>query len=131
MPIQKVNLAEKFSAFSEHWNPKIVGTINDSLVKLVKFKGEFLWHHHENEDELFLVVSGRLRMKLRDPGDGEREIVLDPGEFLIVPRGVEHCPRADAESNGGECQVVLVEPDTTVNTGNVRSERTRLELQRI
>jgi mannose-6-phosphate isomerase-like protein (cupin superfamily) len=113
--IEKVNLAQKFSLFSEHWKPKIVGTVNDFHVKLVKLQGEFVWHHHEGEDELFLVVGGRLRIRLRDQDD----IVLDEGEFVIIPRGVEHLPVADQE-----CQVVLFEPATTVNTGNVESNRT-------
>ncbi|HXE76205.1 MAG TPA: cupin domain-containing protein [Candidatus Xenobia bacterium] len=119
--MEKVNLAEKFARFSEHWKPKIVGEVNDSYVKLVKFKGEFVWHHHENEDEMFLVVRGALRMKLRD-----REITLDPGEFVIIPRGVEHLPVADEE-----VEVVLFEPRTTLNTGNVQNERTLPVLERI
>jgi mannose-6-phosphate isomerase-like protein (cupin superfamily) len=121
MRVQKVNLAEKFTQFSEHWSPKIAGEVNDSLVKLVKFKGEFVWHHHEAEDEMFLVVKGRLRMRFRD-GD----LVLEPGEFCIVPRGVEHMPVADEEVH-----VVLFEPRSTLNTGNVRNERTLEQLQRV
>lgn len=119
--IEKVNLTEKLAQFSEHWKPKIVGEVNDAYVKLVKFKGEFVWHHHENEDEMFLVVQGRLRMKLRD-----REIALNPGEFVIIPRGVEHLPVAD-----DEVHVVLFEPRTTLNTGNVQNERTLPVLERI
>jgi len=119
--VQKVNLADTFAAFDERWRPKIVAELNDSYVKVVKLEGEFVWHHHDEEDELFLVVSGRLRMKLRD-GD----VVLEPGELLVVPRGVEHCPVAE-----GETHVVLVEPTTVVNTGNVRNERTVEELERI
>ncbi len=119
--IEKVNLSEKLAQFSEHWKPKIVGEVNESYVKLVKFKGEFVWHHHENEDEMFLVVRGRLRMKLRD-----RELTLNPGEFVIIPRGVEHLPVAD-----GEVHVVLFEPRTTLNTGNVQNERTLPVLERI
>ena len=111
---KKVNLAEKFSLFQEYWRPKIVGELNDAYVKLVKLKGEFVWHHHENEDELFLVVKGRLVIKLRDG-----EIVLNEGEFVVIPRGVEHCPVAE-----DEVQVVLLEPKTTLNTGDVRNERT-------
>ena len=117
-----VNLAEKFSRFSDYWSPKIVGEINDMHVKLVKLSGEFVWHHHEQEDELFLVVKGRLRMQLRD---GDREI--GPGEFIIVPRGTEHCPLALTD----EVHVVLLEPKTTLNTGNVSSERTVVKLERI
>ncbi len=118
---EKVNLAQKFSLFSEHWQPKIAGEVNEAYVKLVKFTGEFLWHHHENEDELFLVVQGRMRMKLRT-GD----VVVDPGEFIIIPRGVEHMPVAEAE-----CHVVLIEPKSTLNTGNVTSERTVPVLEKI
>src|SRR6266436_9703487 len=97
---EKVNLAEKFAGFSDHWSPKIAGELNDSYVKLVKFQGEFVWHHHENEDELFLVVKGRMLMRFR-----EREVCVDEGEFIIVPRGVEHMPVAPEE-----VQVVLLEP---------------------
>ena len=115
MRIDKANLADKFSHFSDQWSPKIAGEVNDTYIKLVKFKGEFVWHHHEAEDELFLVVAGRLRMQLRD---GDRD--LGPGELIIVPRGVEHCPRALTD----EVHVVLLEPKTTVNTGNVEDART-------
>ncbi len=124
MPVQTVNLAEKFTRFSEPWSPKIAGEINDTYVKLVKFTGEFVWHHHEQEDELFLVVKGTMRMKLRDPQ--ERELLVGPGEFVIVPRGTEHCPVADEEAH-----VVLLEPKTTLNTGNVTNERTLPELERV
>ncbi len=113
--MEVVNLAEKLSRFAEHWSPQIVGEINDMQVKLVKLKGEFVWHHHEREDELFLVLAGRLRMRLRD---GDRE--LGPGELLVVPRGVEHCPVALTD----EVHVLLLEPSTTLNTGNVVNERT-------
>ena len=109
-----VNLAEKFSAIEQHWQPRIVGEINDSHVKLVKLKGEFVWHHHELEDELFLVIKGELTMRLR-----EGDLKLGEGAFLIVPRGVEHCPYAEEE-----VQVLLLEPKTTLNTGNVQNERT-------
>jgi len=112
--VQKVNIADQLERFSEAWSPRIVGELNGQHVKLVKLKGEFVWHHHEEEDELFLVVQGRLRMRLRD-----RDIDLDPGEFLIVPRGVEHLPVADEEVH-----VLLFEPVSTLNTGNVRNERT-------
>jgi mannose-6-phosphate isomerase-like protein (cupin superfamily) len=120
-----VNLAEKFASFGDYWSPKVVGEVNDSLVKLVKLSGEFLWHHHEQEDELFLVVRGKLRMKVRD-NDGEREIKLNPGEFVIVPRGTEHLPIADEEVH-----VLLLEPKSTLNTGNVVNERTIEHLQRL
>jgi len=112
--MEKVNLADKFDLFQEYWSPKIAGELNDSYLKLVKVKGEFVWHHHEAEDELFLVVRGRLVIKLRD-----RDIVLNEGEFVIIPRGVEHCPVAEEE-----VQVLLLEPKSTVNTGDVESERT-------
>ena len=119
--IDKVNLAEKLAAFDEPWSPKIVAELNDSYVKVVKFDGEFVWHHHDDEDELFLVVSGRMRMQFRD-GD----VVVEPGELIVVPRGVEHCPLAE-----GDCHVVLIEPKTTLNTGNVLNERTVAEVERI
>lgn len=109
-----VNLTEKLSQFTEQWSPKIVGEVNDSYVKLVKFTGEFVWHHHDREDEMFLVLKGRLLMKLRD-GD----LTVGPGEFVIVPRGVEHMPVAEAETH-----VLLFEPRSTLNTGNVVNERT-------
>ena len=112
--MKKVNIAEQLGRFSEAWSPRIVGELNGQYVKLVKLKGEFVWHHHEEEDELFLVVQGRLRMRLRD-----REIAIGAGEFLIVPRGVEHLPVADEEVH-----VLLFEPAGTLNTGNVRNERT-------
>lgn len=117
-----VNLTEKFARFSDYWSPKIAGQINDMYVKLVKLKGEFVWHHHGQEDELFLVIKGRLRMQLRN---GDREI--GPGEFIIVPRGTEHCPVTLSD----EVHVVLLEPKSTLNTGNVVNERTISELDRI
>ncbi len=123
--MDKVNLAQKFSLFNEQYKPKIVGEINDTYVKLAKLQGDFMWHHHDVEDELFLVVKGELRMKVRDDG-GEREIVIHPGEFIIIPHGVEHFPTTDVETH-----VMLLEPKTTLNTGNVQNERTQPELQRI
>jgi mannose-6-phosphate isomerase-like protein (cupin superfamily) len=120
-----VNLTQKLSSFSDFWSPKIAGELNDSYVKLVKMTGEFLWHNHEHEDELFLVLKGVLRMKLRDNG-AEREEIVREGEFIIVPRGVEHTPIADHEVH-----VMLLEPKSTLNTGNVRNERTREQLGRI
>jgi mannose-6-phosphate isomerase-like protein (cupin superfamily) len=117
----KVNLAEAFARFGDHWSPKIVGEINDSHVKLVKLQGEFVWHHHDIEDELFLVLRGRLQTRFRD-----RDVWLDPGEFIIVPQGVEHMPAAPEE-----CEVLLLEPKTTLNTGNVVNERTVAELERL
>ena len=119
--MQKVNLAQKLSQFKDYWSPKVVGEINDSYVKLVKFKGEFVWHQHETEDELFLVVKGRLLIKLRD-----QDIFLEEGEFVIIPRGVEHLPIAEEEAH-----ILLLEPKTTLNTGNVENERTVVDLERI
>ena len=119
--IEKVNLAEKLARFSDTWSPKIVGEINDAYVKLVKLKGEFVWHHHAGEEEMFLVIKGRLLMRLRD-----RDLYIEEGEFVIIPRGVEHLPVAD-----DECHVLLLEPKTTLNTGDVTNERTVAELERI
>jgi len=112
--MDKVNLAEKFGRIHEYWSPKVVGEQNGAHVKLAKLKGEFVWHRHEAEDELFFVVKGSLCIKLRDG-----ELWLEPGEFAIVPKGVEHCPVAEEEVH-----VMLIEPTTTVNTGNVRNART-------
>jgi mannose-6-phosphate isomerase-like protein (cupin superfamily) len=110
-----VNLADALSRITETWSPRIVGAVNDVHVKLVKLQGEFVWHAHEAEDELFLVLKGRLRLRFRD-----REAIVEPGEFIIVPRGVEHCPVADHEVH-----VLLLEPAATINTGNAGGERTR------
>ena len=123
--MEKVNLAQKFSLFAEPYQPRIIGELNDSYVKAVKVKGDFLWHHHDNEDELFFVVKGLLRMRVRENGS-ERELTIQPGEFIIIPRGVEHLPSADEETH-----VVLLEPRTTLNTGNVESARTLRKLERI
>ena len=112
--IRTVNLADTFARFQDHWKPKIVGDVNDAHVKLVKLKGEFVWHHHDQEDELFLVVKGRLVLKLRD-----RDLVLGPGELAIIPHGVEHLPVADEETH-----VLLIEPRDTPNTGDAGGERT-------
>lgn len=119
--MDKVNLAEKFSRFAEHWSPKVVGELNGQQVKLAKLLGEFDWHHHEREDELFLVVKGRLLLRLRD-----RDVTLEEGEFFIVPAGVEHQPVAEAEAH-----VLLFEPATTLNTGNLRNERTHDRLDHL
>ena len=119
--IRKVNLSEKFGLFHDHWSPKITGELNDSYVKLVKLQGEFVWHHHESEDELFLVIKGKLTIKLRDGA-----VELGPGEFAIIPKGVEHLPVAEEEVH-----VLLLEPKSTLNTGNVRNERTVAELARV
>jgi len=119
--MEKVNLRDKLDLFKEQWSPKIVGELNDQQVKLVKFRGPFVWHHHDHEDELFLVVKGRFRMEFRD-----RDLWLEEGEFLVVPRGVQHRPVADEEAH-----VLLFEPASTLNTGNVRNERTREQLETI
>jgi len=119
--VETINLKEKFSTFSDHWNQRLVGEINDCAVKIVKIKGEFIWHHHDVEDELFLVVQGVLRMKFRD-----HEAIVRTGELVIVPRGVEHCPVADEEAH-----IVLIEPKSTLNTGNIVNERTVAQLERI
>ncbi len=119
--IEVVNLRDKFAKFTDHWRSRVVGELNDTFVKLVKIKGEFIWHHHEEEDELFFIAKGRLLMKFRD-----RDVWINEGEFLIVPRGVEHCPVAPEEVH-----VMLIEPKSTVNTGNVVSERTVTEFERI
>jgi mannose-6-phosphate isomerase-like protein (cupin superfamily) len=123
--MQKINLAEKLSLFNAYWKPHVAGELNGQLVKLVKFQGPFTWHHHENEDELFLVVKGRFRMDFRDDR-GDREVWIEEGELIIVPRGVEHCPVAEEE-----CHVLLFEPASTMNTGNVENEFTAKTLQRI
>ncbi len=119
--MEAVNLNEKLSKIKEYWSPKIIGELNDSYVKVVKLTGEFVWHHHDNEDELFLVVKGRLLMRFRD-----RDVEVSPGEFIIVPKGVEHLPVAHEEVH-----IVLFEPKTTLNTGNVRNERTHAKLERL
>lgn len=117
--IRAVNLAEKFAAIGDHWYPRLAGELNGQHVRLVKFQGEFVWHRHEREDELFLVVEGEFDMRLRE-GGVERSERVRKGEFIVIPRGVEHCPVAERE-----VQVLLFEPAETLNTGNVRNERTR------
>jgi mannose-6-phosphate isomerase-like protein (cupin superfamily) len=119
--METVNLKEKFGLFSDYCNPRVIGAVNDCHVKAVKLKGEFIWHHHDSEDELFLVVKGTLRMKFR-----EHEAVVREGEFVIVPRGVEHCPVAD-----DEVHILLIEPKSTLNTGNIQNERTVAQLEHI
>lgn len=123
--MDKVSLVQKLSLFTDHYSPKIVGEVNDSYVKLVKLQGDFLWHHHDHEDELFFVVKGALRMRVREDSI-EREYRVNPGEFIIIPRGIEHFPSAEEETH-----IMLLEPKTTLNTGNVTSERTMADLQRI
>jgi mannose-6-phosphate isomerase-like protein (cupin superfamily) len=121
MSVKKVSIGEKFALFDERWKPKIVGELNGQHVKLVKLLGEFVWHHHDDEDELFLVVKGRFRMEFRDTN-----VWIEEGEFIVVPRGVEHRPVAEKEAH-----VLLFEPASTLNTGNVQNERTVAELDRI
>lgn len=124
--MQKVNVAQKLACFSDHWSPKIVGELNGQHVKLVKFQGEFVWHHHDSEDELFLVVHGSFRMDYQDAGGAEKSMELAEGEFVIVPHGVEHRPVA-AE----EVHVMLFEPAGTLNTGNVADAMTVANLQHL
>jgi mannose-6-phosphate isomerase-like protein (cupin superfamily) len=136
--MNKINLSDKLSLFSDHWGPRIIGELNGQYVKLVKFQGPFTWHHHENEDELFLVVKGRFRMEYRDSGpesktdhsaaaeERESHVWIEAGEMIIVPRGVEHRPVADEEAH-----VLLFEPVSTLNTGNVTDEFTVRNLQKI
>ena len=119
--MEKINLAEKLSLFKEHWRPKIVGELNGQMVKLVKFKGPFVWHHHDHEDELFYVVKGSFDMEFEDS-----IVTINEGEFIVVPRGVEHRPNAKEE-----CDVMLFEPASTLNTGNVDDERTLHRLEKI
>ncbi len=119
--MQKVNIQEKLASFSDYWNPRIVGELNGQHVKATKLKGEFIWHHHDLEDEMFLVIKGKLKMEFR-----EKTVEVNPGEFIIVPRGVEHRPVADEE-----VELLLFEPASTLNTGNVENERTRKELEKI
>lgn len=119
--MEKININEKLNAFSEYWSPKIIGDLNESYVKLAKLKGEFVWHMHENEDEMFMVIKGKLVIKLRT-----EDIMLNEGELFIVPRGVEHMPVAE-----DEVHVMLLEPKTTLNTGNVTNERTVEVLEKI
>jgi mannose-6-phosphate isomerase-like protein (cupin superfamily) len=119
--MEKVNLAQKFAQIKEYWKPYIAAELNGQLVKLDKLKGEFIWHQHENEDEMFLVVKGRFRMEFRD-----RHVWLEEGEFIVVPRGTEHRPVAEEEA-----WIVLFEPASTLNTGNVQNEMTLRELERV
>ncbi len=119
--LEKVNINDKFASFAQHWNPKLVGEVNNIAVKLVKFQGEFHWHHHDHEDELFLVVKGSFIMRLRD-GD----VAINEGEFIVIPKGTEHMPYAPEE-----VQVMLIEPSSTLNTGNVKNERTVDVLEKI
>jgi len=119
--MNKINLAQKFSQIHEYWKPYIAAELNGQLVKLDKLKGEFIWHHHENEDEMFLVVKGRFRIEFRD-----KTVWLEEGEFIVVPRGVEHKPVADEEA-----WILLFEPGSTLNTGNVQNDRTLRDLEKV
>jgi mannose-6-phosphate isomerase-like protein (cupin superfamily) len=124
--MDKININEKLSAISEHWNPHIAAELNGQYVKLVKFQGPFTWHHHDNEDEMFLVVKGRFRMEYRNgaPAVADQSVWLEEGEFMVVPRGIEHRPVADEEAH-----VLLFEPASTLNTGNIDNELTRQTLR--
>jgi mannose-6-phosphate isomerase-like protein (cupin superfamily) len=122
--LRKVNLEQAFASFDETWSPRVGGDINDFQIKLAKFAGEFHWHHHEHEDELFVVIKGTLRMKLREADGGD--ILLGPGEYIVVPRGIEHCPTAEPT-----CEVLLLERNSTLNSGNVENDRTVRSLSRI
>ncbi|MDE1992344.1 MAG: cupin domain-containing protein [Rhizobiaceae bacterium] len=122
--LKKVNLSDAFGTFQDAWSPRIGGDINDFQIKLAKLEGSFHWHHHDEEDELFLVIKGTLRMRLRDEDGGD--VVLSAGEYLIVPHGVEHCPVAEPA-----CEVLLFERNSTLNTGNLENERTIRDLQRL
>ncbi len=124
--MEKVNIAEKFARISEYWKPYIGAELNGQMVKFDKLKGEFVWHHHENEDELFLVVKGRFRMDYRDDQFREQHEWIEEGEFIVMPRGVEHRPVAEED-----CWILLFEPATTLNTGNVLNDRTVPELERV
>jgi mannose-6-phosphate isomerase-like protein (cupin superfamily) len=123
--MNKINISQKFSVIDDHWNPRIAAELNGQYVKLVKFQGPFTWHHHENEDELFLVVNGRFRMEYREDG-AEKSVWIEPGELIVVPRGLEHRPVADEE-----CAVLLFEPVSTLNTGYTENELTRKQLSHI
>src|SRR5690606_40227940 len=125
-PVRVVNLAEMVSQIRDHWSPHVVGSLNGQEVRLAKLRGEFVWHHHEHEDELFLVVRGELEIRLRDAAGHTQSCMVRAGEFIIVPRGVEHLPVAV-----DEVEVLLFEPATTLNTGNVRNDRTKEALERI
>lgn len=124
-PMQKVSLQEKLSLFTEHWSPRVVGELNGQHVRVVKLQGDFIWHHHENEDELFLVLKGVLHLDYRENGS-EKTVDLNEGEFIVMPRGVEHRPRAEEEAH-----VLLFEPAATLNTGNIQSDRTVAQPARV
>ena len=124
--MENVNLQQKFSTFTEHWDPRIAGELNGQYIKLVKFQGPFTWHHHEDEDEMFMVIRGRFRMDYKDESNSDGSTWIEEGEFIVVPRGVEHRPFAEAE-----CEVLLFEPVSTLNTGDVQNEFTKRELRTV
>jgi mannose-6-phosphate isomerase-like protein (cupin superfamily) len=124
--VEKINLKQKFALFSDHWTPRIVGEVNQFAAKIVKIKGEFVWHHHDQEDELFFVVKGRLLMQVREAPEKQRDIWVEEGEIIIIPHGVEHRPVAEVETH-----LMLLEPTTLVNTGNVQNERTVLHVEHL
>lgn len=124
--MEKINLQQKFAHFSEHWSPKLIGELNSFAVKIVKAQGAFVWHHHEVEDELFFVIKGRLLMQVRETPESQRDIWVEEGELIIIPHGVEHCPVAEEETH-----LLLLEPMTTINTGQVTNERTVLQVEQL
>lgn len=126
--MNKINLASKLALFADHWNPRIIGDLNENHIKLAKLQGDFIWHRHELEDELFVVLKGRLMIDFRAEGDvlGVRTVEINPGEIIVVPKGVEHRPHAEEEVH-----IMLIEPKTVINTGALENELTRKELQRI
>ena len=124
--MNKLNLQQKFSLINDHWNPRIAGELKGQYIKLVKFQGPFTWHHHDHEDELFMVVHGRFRMDYLDENKAEQQTWIEEGELIIVPRGVDHRPFAEEE-----CQVLLFEPASTLNTGDTENEFTRKTLEAI
>ena len=126
--MNKINLASKLALFADHWNPRIIGELNENHIKLAKLQGDFIWHQHEMEDELFVVLKGRLMIDFRAEGDvlGVRTVEINPGEIIVVPKGVEHRPHAEEEVH-----IMLIEPKTVINTGALENELTRKELQRI
>jgi mannose-6-phosphate isomerase-like protein (cupin superfamily) len=124
--MEKVNLQQKFALFSDQWHPRVIGELNDFAVKIVKVQGEFVWHHHDVEDELFFVVKGRLLMQVREESGVQRNIPVEEGELIIIPHGIEHCPLAEEET-----YLMLLEPNTTVNTGNIQNNRTVVKLEHV
>lgn len=129
MNIEVIKLSEKFGKFTDRWSPKIVAELNDSYLKLVKLAGHFEWHQHKDEDELFMVVRGTLHLRIREATKEkniERNLVVHPGEFVVIPRGIEHLPWSE-----DECEIILLEPKTTLNTGSTRTARTLETLERI